>query len=124
MHDLLDPAKNPVTFAIPFFVLSIALELAALKWLDHDDNVTGYALKDARTSMLMGAGSLVTSLTLKVASFFVFVWMYDHVALFHLPTDTWWSWVLMVVAVDLAYKLVKRAYKLDRPLPAAARERA
>jgi sterol desaturase/sphingolipid hydroxylase (fatty acid hydroxylase superfamily) len=51
----------------------------------------------------MGLGSLATSLTLKVASFFVFVWMYDHLALFHLPTDTWWSWVLMVLAVDLAY---------------------
>jgi sterol desaturase/sphingolipid hydroxylase (fatty acid hydroxylase superfamily) len=79
------------------------LELAALRWLDHDDNVTGYALKDARTSVLMGLGSLVTSLTLKVGSFFVFVWMYDHLALVHLPTDTWWSWVAMVAAVDLAY---------------------
>lgn len=103
MHDLLDPAKNPVTFAIPFFILSILLELAALRWLDHDDNVTGYALRDARTSILMGLGSLVTSLTLKVASFFVFVWLYDHAAILHLPTDTWWSWVLMVLAVDLAY---------------------
>ncbi|SFC92112.1 Sterol desaturase/sphingolipid hydroxylase, fatty acid hydroxylase superfamily [Nocardioides terrae] len=103
MHELLDPAENPVTFAIPFFVLSIALELAALRWLDHDDNMTGYALKDARTSLLMGLGSLVTSLLLKVASFVVFVWLYDHLALAHLPTDTWWSWVVMVLAVDLAY---------------------
>jgi sterol desaturase/sphingolipid hydroxylase (fatty acid hydroxylase superfamily) len=103
VHDLLDPMRNPVTFAIPFFVLSILLELAALKWLDHDDNVTGYALKDARTSLLMGLGSLVTSLALKVGSFFVFVWLYDHAALFHLPTDAWWSWIVMVVAVDLAY---------------------
>ena len=103
MHELLDPARNPVTFAIPFFVLSIVLELAALRWLDHDDNLTGYALRDARTSILMGLGSLVTSLALKVASFFVFVWLYDHAALFHLPTDAWWSWVLMVLAVDLAY---------------------
>jgi sterol desaturase/sphingolipid hydroxylase (fatty acid hydroxylase superfamily) len=103
VHDLLDPTRNPVSFAIPFFVLSILLELAALRWLDHDDNVTGYALQDARTSILMGAGSLVSSLTLKVLSFFVFVWIYDHLALFHLPTDTWWSWLLMVAAVDLAY---------------------
>ena len=103
MHDLLDMTKNPVTFAIPFFVASILLELAALKWLDHDDNVTGYALKDARTSVLMGLGSLVTSLTLKVASFFVFLWLYDPLALLHLPTDTWWSWLLMVTMVDLAY---------------------
>ena len=59
MDELLDPMKNPVTYAAPFFVLTILVELAALKWLDHDDNVTGYALKDARTSISMGVGSLV-----------------------------------------------------------------
>ncbi len=79
MHDLLDPWKNPVTYAIPFFLLSIAIELAALKWLDHDDTVlnhgrlpTGYQGRDARTSMGMGAISLVFSLALKVGSFLVY----------------------------------------------------
>ena len=36
MSELLDPMKNPVTYAIPFFILTILIELAALKWLDHD----------------------------------------------------------------------------------------
>jgi sterol desaturase/sphingolipid hydroxylase (fatty acid hydroxylase superfamily) len=103
VHDLLDPMQNPVTYAVPFFFLCIAVELAALKWLDHDDNLTGYALKDARTSLLMGAVSLASSLVLKVGSFFVYVGLYVYVAPFHLPTDTWWSWVLMIAAVDLSY---------------------
>ncbi|MFT4286603.1 sterol desaturase family protein [Nocardioides sp.] len=114
MHDLLDPMKNPVTYAVPFFALFILIELAALKWLDHDDTAltaavassrgrTGYLMKDARTSILMGAGSLFSSLALKLVSFFVYVWIYVHLAPFHLPTDTWWSWVLMIGAVDLAY---------------------
>ncbi len=59
MSELLDPMKNPVTYAVPFFLLTIGIELAALKWLDHDDNVTGYLRKDAQTSLLMGLGSLV-----------------------------------------------------------------
>jgi hypothetical protein len=57
LSELLDPSKNPVTYAIPFFVLTIAIELAALKWLDRDDNTTvgrkpptGYEGKDTRTA--------------------------------------------------------------------------
>ena len=41
VRDVLDPWMNPVTWAVPFFLLFIGIELAALKWLDHDD-VTGY----------------------------------------------------------------------------------
>ena len=73
MDDLLDPLKNPVTYAAPFFVLTILIEFAALKWLDHDDNTTGYALKDARTSISMGVLSLVFLTAFKVVTFFGFV---------------------------------------------------
>ncbi len=103
MHDLLDPLKNPVTYAAPFFVLAILVELAALRWLDHDDNATGYALKDARTSISMGVLSLVFLTAFKVLTFFGFVAVYAYVAPFHLPTDTWWYWVLVVLGVDLGY---------------------
>lgn len=103
MEDLLDPLKNPVTYAAPFFVLAILVELAALRWLDHDDNATGYALKDARTSISMGVLSLVFLTAFKVLTFFGFVAVYAYVAPFHLPTDTWWYWVLVVLGVDLGY---------------------
>jgi len=105
MHDVLDLTKNPVTFAIPFFLLSIAIELAALKWLDHDDNVTGYMLQDARTSIFMGLGSLVSMTVLKVIGFFIYVGIYEHLALWHIPTgaDDWPWWIAMVLAVDFAY---------------------
>jgi len=103
VEELMDPAKNPLNYAIPFFVLSIVIELAALKWLDHDDNATAYAFRDARASILMGLGSLVFSTLFKVGSFFVFLWVYVHVAPYHLPIDTWWYWLLLTLALDLAY---------------------
>ena len=103
MDDLLDPLKNPVTYAAPFFVLTILIEMAALRWLDHDDNTTGYALKDARTSISMGVLSLVFLTAFKVVTFFGFVAVYAYLAPFHLPTDTWWYWVLVVLGVDLGY---------------------
>jgi sterol desaturase/sphingolipid hydroxylase (fatty acid hydroxylase superfamily) len=107
MHELLDPMKNPVTYAVPFFLLTILIELAALKWLDRDDGddlgVTGYAARDAPTSMSMGLVSLAFSLALKIGSFFVYSAVFVYLAPFALPTDTWWYWVLLVVGVDLAF---------------------
>lgn len=114
MDDLLDPLKNPVTYAAPFFVLTILIEFAALKWLDHDDTPpfaartggappTGYALKDARASISMGVISLVFLTAFKVITFFGFVAVYAYVAPFQLPTDTWWYWVLVILGVDLGY---------------------
>jgi sterol desaturase/sphingolipid hydroxylase (fatty acid hydroxylase superfamily) len=108
MNEVLDPLKNPVTYAVPFFLLTILIELAALRWLDHDsafDNrgVTGYAGKDAGTSMLMGLGSLVSTLVFKVGAFVVYSAVFVYVAPFHLAMDTWWSWLLALVAVDFVY---------------------
>jgi len=107
MQDVLDTWKNPLVYAIPFFLLFILIELAALKWLDHDDNssvgFTGYEGKDARTSLWMGFFSIFSTMILKIAAFFVYIVLYIYVAPFHLPTNTWWSWVLMIIAVDFCY---------------------
>jgi sterol desaturase/sphingolipid hydroxylase (fatty acid hydroxylase superfamily) len=108
MHDVLDPLKNPVTYAIPFFLLTIVIELAALKWLDHDSafegrGVTGYEAKDARTSIFMGLGSLVSTLVFKIGAFVVYSAVFVYVAPFHLGMHTWWSWTVALAAVDLAY---------------------
>ena len=103
MSDLLDPMKNPVTYAVPFFLLTIAIELAALKWLDHDDEVTGYLREDTRTSLLMGLGSLFFLTALKIGTFFVYTAIYVHAARWQLPTDTWWYWVALLLVMDLSY---------------------
>lgn len=102
MHEILDPWKNPVTYAVPFFFLCIAIELAALKWLDHDDNLTGYLAKDARASILMGLGSLVSSVLVKIMMFVAYVGIWAYVAPWHVPM-TWWGVLLSVLAVDFAY---------------------
>src|SRR5690348_5859968 len=102
MHDVLNPWGNPVTYAIPFFLLSIGIELAALKWLDHDDNLTGYLAKDARTSIFMGLGSLVSTTVIKIAMFVVYIAIWKYVAPFHVPTSGWWI-LGSVVFVDFLY---------------------
>lgn len=103
MEEILDPLKNPVTYAAPFFLLTILIELAALKWLDHDDNTTGYAMKDARASISMGVLSLIFLTAFKVVTFFAFVAVFAYLAPWELPTDTWWYWILVILGVDLGY---------------------
>jgi sterol desaturase/sphingolipid hydroxylase (fatty acid hydroxylase superfamily) len=105
VHEILDPAKNPVTWAIPFFLLAVVIELAALKWLDHDNTPyagTGYDGKDARTSILMGLGSLVTTTVLKVIGFAIYIVLWKYVAPWHVPS-TWAGLLFGVLAVDFAY---------------------
>ncbi|WP_110206416.1 sterol desaturase family protein [Nocardioides daejeonensis] len=103
MQELLDPAENPLTYAIPFFVLTIVLELAALKWLDHDDNATGYAFKDSRTSIGMGAISLIFSTLFKLGSFVVFSAVFLWWAPWHLDVGAWWYWPSLILALDLSF---------------------
>lgn len=111
MADLLDPAQNPVLFAAPFFLLSIAIELAALRWLDPSEGAEpprGYEVKDARTSILMGLGSVLFLTLFKIGTFFGFVAVSVYLAPWHLPTDTWWYWALLMVTLDLAFYLHHR----------------
>jgi len=105
MQDLLDPMKNPLTYAAPFFLLFVALEVAALRWLDHDQGLppTGYERRDARTSISMGAISVFFMTVFKVGSFFVFTAVFVYAAPWELPTDTWWYWVALILAQDLCY---------------------
>jgi sterol desaturase/sphingolipid hydroxylase (fatty acid hydroxylase superfamily) len=110
VDEMLDPMKNPVTYAVPFFFLAMLIELAALKWLDHDNTAwaagdrgpTGYLGKDARTSILMGLGSLVTTTVIKIVMFVAYIGVWTYVAPWHVPS-TWWGVLVSVVAVDLAY---------------------
>jgi sterol desaturase/sphingolipid hydroxylase (fatty acid hydroxylase superfamily) len=108
MHEFLDPLKNPTVAAVPFFILTLLIEIAAFRFLETDEEMRGYERKDARTSLLMGVGSLVSSTVFKISTLVVFVAVSVHLAPWHLPTDTWWSWALLVLGLDLAFYLQHR----------------
>ena len=103
MQELLDPLKNPTLVAAPFFILTLLLELAAFKWLESDEDMRGYEAKDARTSLLMGLGSVFFLTAFKVLTLVLFVAVSVHLAPWHLAADTWWYWVLLMVVLDLAF---------------------
>jgi sterol desaturase/sphingolipid hydroxylase (fatty acid hydroxylase superfamily) len=94
----------PLRYAVPVFLLSIGVEAGVLAHVDGDeDQRKGYLGKDTRTSLSMGLGALVFMGLFKAATLVMFVALWVYVAPRHLPTDTWWSWLVLFVAVDLAW---------------------
>ncbi|MFE3292763.1 sterol desaturase family protein [Rhodococcus sp. NPDC059234] len=106
------PLRDPVAFAIPFFVLFLALEWSAARYLaepevDADGRAipprAGYDTRDARTSISMGAVSIFTSAAWKALALVGYAAIYAYLAPWHLPADAWYTWVILIVGVDLLY---------------------
>lgn len=52
MHDL-------VLYAVPFFIVFLALEAISFKIAKAEDGIVGYERRDTATSLTMGLGSVV-----------------------------------------------------------------
>jgi sterol desaturase/sphingolipid hydroxylase (fatty acid hydroxylase superfamily) len=94
--------ENPVFFALPFFGLFIAVEMAALL-LDRHKNVRGYVRKDTAASLSMGLGSLPFQAVFKLATLPVYVLLWTYVSAWHLPVSAWWYWPLLMLVIDFAW---------------------
>ncbi|WP_156756613.1 sterol desaturase family protein [Actinokineospora pegani] len=93
---------DPVGYALPVFALFIGIELVALRVLD-DEQAKGYHGRDTRASLMAGLGSLVVGLVFRTAALLLYTVLWDHLAPWHLPADTWWSWVLLLLGVDFLF---------------------
>lgn len=89
---------NLIHYAIPFFVLTVIIEIIATVRLKMKD----YEYKDAGTSIAMGLGNVFIGLFSKAMVFSAFLLIYTNFRLFTIPF-TWWAWVLIFFADDLAY---------------------
>ena len=98
--------------AIPFFLLSVALEALALRHAAHEEEgraPIGYEARDTRTSLAMGVGHLF------IAGGWKLIWAAILAAIYvvsplHLPTDRWWTWVALFFVDDLAYYAYHRGH--------------
>ncbi len=105
---------DPVMFAIPVFVVFLALEVVAIHVLHHDQFglsgvpdaagtlVRGYDPADTRTSLVMGIGYSVINLFWRLVVLVVYAALYELTPVRLSPRD-WWVWVLVFFADDLAY---------------------
>ncbi|MFI1761101.1 sterol desaturase family protein [Streptomyces sp. NPDC020800] len=103
-----------VFYAIPAFVLLVVVEALSYRFLPDDDE-RGYELRDTVTSMSMGAGSQVVALPWKAVTIVVYAAVYT-VAPWHLSASSAGTWVLLLLADDLAYYAFHRAHHRVRVL--------
>ncbi len=91
------PGFNPVSYAVPGFVLLVLLEML-WAWRKSPDS---YEPRDTLTSLAMGFGSTIAGLLTAglVAGAFAAVY---HYRLFEIGW-VWWAWIACFVLDDLAY---------------------
>ncbi|APG64570.1 C-5 sterol desaturase [Tenacibaculum todarodis] len=88
---------NLIHYAIPFFVLTVIIEVILTVKVKMED----YQYKDAITSITMGLGNVFVGLFTKGLILAVFLFLYEY-RFFTIPF-TWWAWLLLLFAEDLAY---------------------
>jgi sterol desaturase/sphingolipid hydroxylase (fatty acid hydroxylase superfamily) len=94
------PVLPPVLlyYAIPFFVILLALEA----WLSYKENKHLYETKDTFGSLGLGIGNVLTGFLTKAIIFGLFTFLYQF-RLFELDSSKWWFWVLLFFADDFSY---------------------
>ena len=104
------PMRDPVLFAVPFFLLLLAIEWTAARKLERDDPQCGgepvrggYLGPDARASILMGLVSVATMGAWKFLGLLGYAWLYAYVAPWHLSPRHWYTWVIALVGVDVLF---------------------
>src|SRR5690606_21370997 len=89
---------NIILYAIPFFIVSMVLEL----YVATKENIKTYEVKDAFSSIAMGLGNVALGFLSKLVMLAAFMFVYDHFRLFTIPV-AWWSFALLLLADDFSY---------------------
>ncbi|MDO3399405.1 sterol desaturase family protein [Mycolicibacterium neoaurum] len=126
--------RDPVLFAIPFFLLLLVMEWAAARRLEHLESephaarpsaadahqrsaagadqrspAGAYQRRDAWTSLSMGLVSVVTTAAWKATALLGYAAIYAYLAPWQLPADRWYTWVIALLGVDLLFYAYHRA---------------
>jgi sterol desaturase/sphingolipid hydroxylase (fatty acid hydroxylase superfamily) len=104
--------RDPVLFAIPFFVLLLILEWTAARKLERIEAAGtektrpasgAYLTRDSMASISMGLVSIATTAAWKTLALLGYAAIYAYVAPWHLSVTKWYTWVLAILGVDLLY---------------------
>lgn len=106
--DVLPPQmRDPVLFAIPFFLLLLVLEWTAarkLERLEQDRTPSGaYLRRDAWASISMGLVSVATTGAWKALALLGYAAVYAYLAPWHLSSTAWYTWVIAILGVDVLF---------------------
>jgi alkylglycerol monooxygenase len=94
-----------IALAIPAFFALIAVEV----WVGRRRGQTLYGFADTITDLGCGVSQQATQILIAGALLFGYYGLHEHARLFTLPADAWWTWVVALLGVDLAYYWFHRA---------------
>lgn len=97
-----EPLRDPVALAVPAFALLLTIEWIAAAKLE-DGERGGYSGRDARASLGMGLVSIATTTAWKALALIGYTAIYVYIAPWHLPADAWYTWVILILGVDLLF---------------------
>lgn len=98
----LDPIKpfiDPVTLAIPIFVLTIMGEIVLARF---GKAKATYEARDTAASLMMGLGSSIAGLFTAAIVIATTIWVWEH-RIFDIPMTAWWAWVAIFFIEDFTY---------------------
>ncbi len=104
--------RDPVLFAVPFFLLMLVLEWTAARKLERIESSGAYPARhasgaylarDAAASLSMGLVSIATSAGWKALALFGYAGIYAYLAPWHLSAQRWYTWVIAILGVDLLW---------------------
>lgn len=106
--DVLPPQmRDPVLFAVPFFLLLLIVEWTAARKLDQleDDRAPSgaYLRRDAWASLSMGLVSIATTAFWKFLALLGYAALFTYVAPWRLPSTAWYTWVIAILGVDVLF---------------------
>jgi len=88
---------NLIYFAIPFFIITLITEI-----IITTKKKLPYEFKDAAASITMGLGNVFLGIFAKIIVLAALTYVYLNFRFFTIPF-TWWAWILVFLADDLAY---------------------
>lgn len=97
-------AETIMLFAIPMFFVLMGVELFAARIMRR----RVYRLNDAINSIGLGVLSQVVGVFSKLLTVGIYAWVVERVALFDLPTDSVWVWIVALLLYDLCYYWLHR----------------
>ncbi|MFV0494523.1 sterol desaturase family protein [Mycobacterium sp.] len=123
------PMRDPVLFAIPFFLVLLTLEWSAARKLEKVEarSATGaeaehtlsehtlsehtssralpgaFLVRDSVASMSMGLVSIATTAGWKALALLGYTAIFAYAAPWHLPEARWYTWVVAILGVDLLF---------------------
>ena len=106
-----------IAYATPVFFAMIAIEY----FVGRARGRNNYRLNDAVSSLSLGVMSQVVGLFTRALTIGIYAVVFGAVAVWQLPADQWWVWLLGIVSYDFCYYWNHRVRPRERGLLGVAR---